>query len=194
MKNIILLFFIIVNLFANSGLIAEYRMDECSWRGINEEVKDSSGNGYNGKAKNGATTSEGKICKGGKFDGFDDYIELNNFPDLTGSRTITAWIKTLDNRKKGQRIFADDERNKKGNYALSLGDGGSGRVRFYIRGVKPVILDSDSVINNNNWYFVVATYDDNTKRKRLIIYDVNGNKLDDKNQTISGTKYRWRDR
>jgi len=166
--------------------IANYQMDECNWTGTIGEVKDSSENGYDGIAKNGATTSEGKICSGGKFDGSNDYIKLSNFPNLTGARTITAWIKTLNKNKSGQRIFADDEINGNGNYALSLGDGGSGRVRFYIRGVSQVSLDSNPVIDNNKWYFVVAIYNDITKTKRLIVYDSNGNKLEDKTQIIFG--------
>ena len=127
------------------------------------------------------------LCKGGLFDGIDDYIELSNFPDLVGSRTISAWIKTLDNSKVGQIIFADDEIDSNGNYAISLGDGGKGRVRFYIRGINPEVLDSSPVIENNKWYFVIATYEANTKIKRLIIYDANGNKLDDKTQLVNGT-------
>ena len=69
MKKIILLFFIIVNLFTVSNPIAEQRMDKCNWYGTSGKVEDSSGNGYDATAKNGLNTDRGYICRAGKFDG-----------------------------------------------------------------------------------------------------------------------------
>jgi len=121
------------------------------------------------------------------FDGVDDYVALPSFPHLSGSRTVTAWFKTKDRNERGQRIFADDEYNRDGMYAVSVGDPGSGRVRFYIRGLSPVSLDSNPVVQNDRWYFVAATFDIDTMVKRLVIYDAGGNKIDEVSQSVSGT-------
>ncbi|WP_456382601.1 LamG-like jellyroll fold domain-containing protein, partial [Hydrogenimonas sp.] len=171
--------------------MAEYRMDECLWNGTENEVEESSGHGYRGTAKGGALTmgrsvAGGGLCHVGSFDGSDDYIELENFPHLNGSRTVTGWFKTKDNTRKGQRIFADDEVNDEGNYAVSVGDPGTGKVRFYIRGLDPVSLDSDAVVENDTWYFVAAVFDAETMTKYLTIYDAGGEKIDEVSQVVSG--------
>ena len=162
---------------ANAGsplsTLADYHFDECYWKGTTGEVKDNSSNGYHGTAKNGLLNEPfGKIYRGGNFDGVDDYVELNNFPNLKDF-TITAWInpKTVTNGKD-RRIFADDKNNSSG-YGFSLGDGGNGRLRFFSRGVNPIILDSPAnTIDAGKWYFVTAVHDSSTKTKSIY---VNGN-------------------
>jgi len=161
--------------------IVEYKMDIF----ISNKILDSSENEYYGKVKNGTAIDEAWLCKGSKFDGLDDYIKLDNFPKLEGSKTITAWIKTLDNSKSNQIIFTNSKIDVNGNYTLSLIKGG--KIRFYTKGVDPIVLDSKKIIKNNKWYFVVAIYDYDIKVKRLIVYNANGDKLDDKNQTVLGT-------
>ncbi len=170
------------------SIIADYHMDSCSWNGNIAEVIDSSRNRYNATAEDGATTGEGKLCRGGLFNGSDYVLLPSNFPHITGSRTILAWIYTTNNNTaQGQRIFADDEYNTSGHYALSLCDPGTGRIRFYIRGLKPISLDSKAVVENNRWYFVAATYDNTTQTKRLYIFDDSGNLLDSVSQKVTGS-------
>jgi len=172
----------------NVGLIAEYRFDECEWSGEADEVKDNSANTYDGKAELGASTVDnqnGGINRNGSFS--NNYISLEDFPHINTSRTITAWFNTADKTQSGQRIFADDEDNNDGSYALSVGDPGSGKVRFYVRGLDPVSLDSDAVIENDTWYFVVATLDSESMKKKLLIYDALGNELSNTSNTVSGT-------
>ncbi|MBW1646358.1 MAG: hypothetical protein JRJ56_08590, partial [Deltaproteobacteria bacterium] len=103
--------------------VAAWYLDECVWDGSAGEVRDSGGHGYDGTAVNGVTTTDdGRLCRAGRFND-DGYLALPDFPDLQDNFTITAWIRTRDRRRQGQRVFADDERNR-GGYALSLGDGG----------------------------------------------------------------------
>jgi len=155
--------------------IAIWRMDEASWDGSSNEVIDETGNGHHGTAFNGATTQNTSpaisgnpgSCGYGEFDGSDDYIALPNIPNLQGSFTITAWIKG-DSGVDG-RIFADDDKNE-GGYALSLGDGGHGKLRFFSRNVNPVVLDTGNVIpNKNKWYFVTAVHDVSTKQRFIYV-------------------------
>jgi hypothetical protein len=159
-------------------LLGAWNMDEAAWNGTTNEVVDSSGSGHDGTAMNGATTSTATpavpgspgTCGYGTFDGNNDYVALNNFPDLTESFTITAWIRPA--RISGdQRIFADDEHNT-GGYALSLGDGGDGRLRFFSRKVNPISLDSGAVISANTWYHVAAVYDATAHTRQIFVNGV----------------------
>ncbi|RUM65519.1 MAG: hypothetical protein DSZ03_02635, partial [Sulfurimonas sp.] len=172
--------------------LGSWRLDECLWDGTAGEVQDSSGNAYHGTAQLGATTQSaadagGGQCRTGVLS--NQYIAVPTFPHLTQSRSITAWFKTTDISKEGQRIFADDEYNNAGSYALSVGDPGAGQVRFYIRGLSVVSLDSAAVIQNNQWYFAAATFDAATMKKRLRIFDSSGTLLSDVHATVTGTLF-----
>jgi MSHA biogenesis protein MshQ len=177
------------------GPIAEYRMDEASWSGTVGEVLDGSGHGYLATAFNGATTGGGApaiagnpgTCNYGQFDGSNDYVGLPaSFPDLATDFTLTAWIRTTNNAKSGQRIFIDDQSNT-GGYGFSLGDGGTGRLRFYTRAVNPIILDTPNVIQNNTWYFVAAVADLGARTKSIYVYNQAGTQLAYVTQTYTGT-------
>ncbi|VVC85298.1 DUF6701 domain-containing protein [Sideroxydans sp. CL21] len=160
----------------------QYHMDEASWAGTPGEVTDSSGNGLNGMAVNGATTANTTpaiagnpgTCSYGVFDGISNYVALPNaFPNLTANFTITAWMRTTDNTKSGQRILIDDQNNT-GGYGFSLGDGGTGMLRFYARGSSQIILDTANVISNNTWYFVAAVADISNAKRYIYVYNATG--------------------
>ncbi len=172
----------------------QYHMDETSWGGISGEVIDSSGNGLNGTAVNGATTASTTpaltgnpgTCGYGVFNGNNSYVALpSSFPNLTTNFTITAWIRTTNNANSGQRIFIDDQNNT-GGYGFSLGDGGTGKLRFYARGSSQVILDTANVINSNTWYFVAAVADISNARRYIYVYDATGALVTSVNVNSSG--------
>lgn len=168
-------------------IIADYRLDACEWDGTTGEVVDSAVNAYHGTALHGANTTDASrpTCRQGDF--LDNYVELPaNFPHLNGSRTITAWFNTSNRTQAGQRIFADDENNNDGSYALSLGDPGEGRLRFYIRGLNGVSLDTNTRLSENTWYFVAATFDATTMTKSLYVYDAGGTLVEQVSASVSG--------
>jgi len=111
----------------DQNLTADYELDGTGWNGTTNEVRDSIGM-HNGIAINGAKTVTildpfKNIARVAFFgDSVNpnkhQYIKINNFPKIKGSRTITAWIKP----KSHGRIFADDFNNRHGDYALSYGD------------------------------------------------------------------------
>jgi hypothetical protein len=170
--------------------IASYYLDECAWYGSAGEVMDASGNGYHGAAVNGVTTiADGQICRAGEF-ADDGYLALSGFPDITTDFTMTAWIKTTDRSQSGQRVFADDESNSHG-YALSLGDGGAGTLRFYSRGISPVILDTPAVIANDTWYFVVGVADIAHQQRHIYVFSADGTLLNHTSDTSSGYGGVW---
>lgn len=161
------------------ALMANFRMDELTWSGTSGEVGDSSGRGYHATATNGALTGSATpaivgspgSCNYGVFDGVNDYVAIpTSFPNLITDFTITAWIRTTNNAKSGQRIFIDDQDNT-GGYGFSLGDGGAGRLRFYARSTSLISLDTANVIQNNTWYFVAAVMNAVAKTKSIYVFN-----------------------
>jgi len=164
---------------------AQWRLDENSWSGSAGEVKDQIGS-FHAQAINGATTDsvlpaltgDPGTCGYGEFDGENDYIAVPDHFSLPitnegyqDSFTITAWIKPTK-LKQGSRIFADDENNTKG-YAFSLGDPGSGKLRFYSRGVTPISVDTTAaVIDTDVWTFVAAVHNSATKTREIYVNGV----------------------
>jgi len=161
-----------------TSVVLNMRFDENSWSGAAGEVIDETGS-FNGQAVNDPSTVDATpaivgnpgTCGYGVFDGVDDYVALPaSFENQQDSFTITAWINP-SNLDAGSRVLADDENNSQG-YALSLGDPGSGKLRFYSRGVSPISVDTQSsVIPVDTWTFVAAVHNSVTKTR--IIY-VNG--------------------
>lgn len=160
--------------------ILNMQFDEPSWSGDVDEVIDETGN-FNSQSVNGANTANltpaiannPGTCGYGTFDGINDYVALpHSFENQQGSFTITAWIKPT-NSNSGSRIFADDENNGQQGYSLSLGDPGSGKLRFYSRGVNPVSVDTlDSVIPTDTWTFVAAVHNSEAKTRQIYVNGV----------------------
>ncbi|MDA8327406.1 MAG: polymer-forming cytoskeletal protein [Betaproteobacteria bacterium] len=195
------------------SLLSQYHMDEPQWTGAPGQVADSSGSGYNATAVNGVSTANTNpspaiagnpgTCGYGAFNPNtkDYYVALPaNFPHLTSDFTITAWMYTLNNSQPGQRILEDDQNNS-GGYGFSLGDGGTGTVRFFARGSNPVILDTPAVINNNTWYFVAAAVSGISQNQNgfcnfspfscqntryIYVFNANGNLITSVNTNASG--------
>jgi len=168
-------------------LLAEYRMDEAFWNGTANEVADVSGNGNNAQAYNGASpigttpaiSGNPGTCNYGVFDNggtiTQGYVQTP-LPNLTADFTVTAWIRTTNNTIGGQRILIDDQNNT-GGYGISLGDGAAGILRFFSRGITPVILDSTYTIANNTWYFIAAVADMINKKRTIYVFNAAGTLL-----------------
>ena len=83
-------------LYDVSGIVGFWHMNETSWSGTTEDVKDETGVN-NGTAHGGAnTTTNGKFKRGGSFDGDNDYVDCGNDESLnvTNAITIEAWVKS----------------------------------------------------------------------------------------------------
>jgi MSHA biogenesis protein MshQ len=176
--------------------LAEYRMDEAGWSGTAGAVVDSSGS-YPGTAINSANTTDGSraipgnpgTCRYGVFDNggtiTQGYVGLPGFPNLNTDFTITGWIRSTNITVGAQRILIDDETNT-GGYGLSLGEGGTGILRFYSRGSSAIILDTAPIIANNTWYFVAGVADISNGIRRIYVYDAAGTLLTTVNVVSTG--------
>jgi MSHA biogenesis protein MshQ len=174
--------------------LAEYRFDQGSWNGTAGEVADSAGS-YAAVAVGGANTAGATpavpgtpgTCRYGTFDGNAQYVQLPaTLPRAKTTTTIAAWIRTTHDwsSPKDMRVWVDDD--SADGYALSLGDGGAHRLRFFARRPSLVILDSAAVVQSNQWYFVAAVVDAAVSHTvRLYVYDANGALLDSKSATLN---------
>lgn len=180
----------------DQNLVASYELDEEEWGGVEGEVRDGTGT-HDGTAMNGAETvasinpfgepARMATFKESIYSDKHEYISIENFPKIARSRTITAWIKADPGLVSHGRIFADDSHNLKGDYVVSYGDKGDGIVRFYIRGLSPVSLDTNKVIQENKWYFIAATFDADKMKKTLYVFNVDGELVDEVSASVSGT-------
>ncbi|MEF3691680.1 MAG: LamG domain-containing protein [Candidatus Moraniibacteriota bacterium] len=80
----------------SDGLVGYWKMDESSWNGTTNEVRDVSGNNNHGTASGGSLPAGGRFGNGGNFDGVDDYVELKNINSNTGF-SISTWAYVDDN-------------------------------------------------------------------------------------------------
>lgn len=167
---------VIYMFYGNSSISADPSTDSTfssDYLGVyhfNENVEDFSTPAYDGTNNGSTNDTSAKIGPGRTFVDPNHWVELLSIPELTSDFTISAWINTSANTRAGQRVICDDENNASGGFALSLGDPGTGRLRFYIRGLNPISLDSPSnAISNSTWYYVSATFDETNRLKRLYI-------------------------
>ncbi len=136
---------------------------------LHNDFSDASGNGNNGTNNGSTDLSPAKLADGQSFVDPNHWIELSNHPNKTSSFSYSGWFRTTDRTRTGQRIICDDETNGSGGHAISLGDPGAGRIRFYIRGVGGTSLDSPVLVANNVWYHVTVTYNTSTGFKAIYL-------------------------
>jgi len=154
----------------NTGLAGYWKMNEFLWNGTTDEVVDSSGNDNHGMAnKNGAkVTTNGILENAGDFDGENDCVLVpdSSTLDISSSITLNAWIFSegigvgTDSNWAGM-IVAKHYTNNNRSYDLHLHYYTSGnkiRFEFYDPSNNQYYLESNSVIENQKWYHVAATY------------------------------------
>jgi len=171
--------------------IADYRMDECMWKGENKEVKDNSLLKYHITAYGSAQTElnssvGGGICKVGSFNGIDSKL-LGDFNfSFKNTFTITLWFNTSDIQKSYARMI---EFSKGGNYKKSTAiafDNGGKIIRGWTnqngRRSKEVAYDlySNGYLDGK-WHFLAYTYDG--KKERLYLDGTLVNEVEDNSIT-----------
>ncbi len=77
--------------------VADWRFDELLWDGTPNEIEDSSGNNYHGRANNALTEDQGLLCSAGNLSGSSnsDYLSMNyRAMNGLGDFTLVVWGKT----------------------------------------------------------------------------------------------------
>jgi parallel beta-helix repeat protein len=141
-----------------TGLVGYWKMDEASWNGTIGEVVDSSGNGNNGTAMNGAnTTGFGMFGRAGEFDGEDDYVDCGNNEslDITSTITIEAWINFQVGGSYQPRILSKGP-DGAGYELLTTSTNADRNLEFRIA---PGQIISSTSLKAGLWYHVAAIYD-----------------------------------
>lgn len=157
------------NITADPSVTSVWSEYEGVWH-LNGNVEDASVNSHGG-TDNGTDDVSGKVGNGRDFDGIGDFIELATFPNLQTDFSISAWVNT-DNIDAGQRVFIDDDNNSSG-YALSIGDPGSGRVRFFSRGAGPTSVDGSISLTAGTWFYVTGVADIDAGGSRTLYVNEN---------------------
>jgi len=130
----------------SDNLAGYWRFNESSWTIDSAgDVVDSSSNTNNGEAKgNAAINSNGKFGNGGYFDGSGDYIDLGSdasIKGITGSMTMSAWIKGTSGSANGNSIMGTQ--GGSGNRGFTMGPANNGT--FYCS----VAINATSQVQSN---------------------------------------------
>ncbi|WP_457593413.1 LamG-like jellyroll fold domain-containing protein, partial [Hydrogenimonas sp.] len=172
--------------------VGEWRLDECTWSGAAGEVTDSSGNGLNGTALNGASTLPARVCMGGSFDGLDDAVRVPDSGLLDGTDAITLmmWIRP-------EQLYQANGTNARGllskrrsagsdeSYGLFFwndhqmvdddGDGDPDRARLYIDiDGNDDRFATNAYISKGVWSHVAVVYDGNRSAAGRVEVYING--------------------
>jgi MSHA biogenesis protein MshQ len=180
---------------SNPAAFSEYRFEQSSYSGATGEVTDSGTGANNGTTAQlsgpSLTTSNASpaiagdpgSCRYGVFNrATKQYVALPaGYPNLgvTSGFTVSAWIRTTDNTLSAQRVFIDDEQiSSATGWGMSLGEAGTGALRFYTRGAASALTtDTTNVIASNTWYFVAVVADITLKRKHVYVFSTAGTVL-----------------
>lgn len=150
---------------------------------------DSSGNENDGTI-NGAHWTEGFFVHALKFDGVDDFLEVND--DVTlhlnsgESMTFEFWIKTNNSGEESVLFHKYESINPNPNYLLTITDNGifKGQIRdsygLYSN------LTSNSTINDGKWHYIIFVIDRVVDKLKVYI-DGNFDNMTDDLTTGSST-------
>ncbi|MEI6327046.1 MAG: LamG domain-containing protein [Candidatus Roizmanbacteria bacterium] len=138
--------------------IAWYKMDEATWNGTADEVKNTMTNTYNGTSSGGVyTTSSGQYGRAGKFDGVNDYVGASVPMTQTDNWTLSAWVYPSALPQLGTIISNGNGTGVAGDgYAFGIGNG-SGASGSKLQGTisGTTYIDSGyTFATTNTWYHV----------------------------------------
>lgn len=137
-----------------ASLASQWRFDELQWNGTSGEVADSTG-AYHGIAVGAQTTSPGKVCNRGTFDGVGDHIDFGDVLDPGASNwSVAVWFR-WDGSSDENILY-----NKENLYEARVLDG-----YFHYAWRPHWSWDGGTSIPvvANTWTHVVVTYDGSTQ-------------------------------
>ncbi len=147
-----------------SGLAARWGFDEATSTTATSTY-DASGNNNTGSMSAGATrnaaTCKVSFCL--SFDGSSGTVSVSTSTsiNITGAITLAAWVKTSATNDYSGIIYKVSGNN---GYQMSFNTSGAVRANFYNGSGAITPIYSASNVEDNNWHFVVATYDGTTAK------------------------------
>lgn len=146
-----------------TGLVGRWEMDEASWLGTRDEVKESSGLSIHGTSKNGATTRVDPFFGTvGTFDGVDDYVLVGGNTNLriAGDMSVSFWINATDLSNQPTILsFGSQGETSTTNYLYQLGVETDGKVRMFHEtgsGLNREVTTTASYVVTDEWHHVAA--------------------------------------
>lgn len=144
-----------------------------SYPGSGTTWTDLSGNGNNGTLTNGPTFSS---ANGGTlvFDGTDDYVDCGLASSVrTSSITYAVWIRF--SASQSMRTIMGVHKDGTGGASIGIHDGFANRIKFHTNTIGANsgngVLGTNQ-LNDNNWKYVVGTFDNATNTMRLYVNGV----------------------
>jgi len=125
-------------------------------------IEDSSGNDYDGTYNGSSFQQDGRIGYALGFDGNDDVVTTYPCDDLTGSFTLSAWIKFTVSTSFGGIIGMRSPFPSYKGMALEVHNN---KLRYIQRdGTYNENLETSGTYNDGKWHLVTATFDGSTIR------------------------------
>ncbi|MCO4754740.1 MAG: hypothetical protein KC478_09660, partial [Bacteriovoracaceae bacterium] len=145
------------------GLVGLWHMNESSWNGTADEVKDESQYGNHGQSADSAsTTTIGQFSRAGDFE--NNYVKIDHHSSLdftaSGDKlTISTWLRTKDSSVsktilgKGRTNIADAE------FQLRLQSSGTIQYYFYDGSSYRLSYTTSTVPNDGKFHHVAAVFE-----------------------------------
>jgi len=111
--------------------------------------------------------ASGQVAEAMRFDGDDDYVELDSFSDLSGGFTISMWVRVYSwpGTTANPGLFdAWGWTESKRRFAMAVGYESHYTVFVSRNGVEIITVKDSSVIKADEWTHVAATYDGSSVR------------------------------
>lgn len=117
---------------------------------------DSSGKGNHGTQSGGVKIATGVKGRGIVLDGSNDYVTIPNSGsiNITGNRSISAWIKTT--YTAGATKIVSKEDSSRRQYTLDVAAGGTAWFSVRDGAGNKFEVNTDSVISDGAWHHVVG--------------------------------------
>jgi carbon monoxide dehydrogenase subunit G len=122
---------------------------------------DSTSNTNDGTPSGGVAQVDGKLGKGGSFDGVDDIVTILDDPTLNPANvTVEVWYKGTDAGTK--QLFSKDNGSDQRVWQFRVNGGNFEFIPFNAGSNSSVA--SSIAVNDDTWRYLVATYDGTTSR------------------------------
>jgi len=163
----------------DANLTLDLRMDECYWlggaNGVDDDVKDSSGNGLDAQSRNKAdnTANNAVLCRVGDFiNTYDDPDQSDAvfYPNETDAEkniaenppfSISLWVYRRDDDKWMAGIIKVSDESWSDGWGIDHYSGSGNNIDFFVGDYSTYIRTS---LDIETWTHLVATYDGTTMK------------------------------